>query len=108
MEQSRSVYICDRCSKEFRNWQRGEGAEVISPTPICTRCTSICRIKELHAVPTTPLEDLVQKVISKAAIQSRLFRPAKPKNENGASCALLSTGAEQEVLDPDSPVVGEN
>jgi DNA-directed RNA polymerase subunit RPC12/RpoP len=84
MNDTRSVYICDRCSKQFRNWRRREVVEVISPTPYCPRCTSKCRLLEREKIGTKKgpdtLESIVQHAISKAAIQSRLFPPVRRKS----------------------------
>jgi hypothetical protein len=107
MIRSRAEFVCDRCSKQLR-------LSFISDTPVCPRCTGVCRIQELRDEPvsSTPLEELVQRVISKAAIESRLFKPAKklliPK-ESVPSCALLEHGhSEEKGRDPSSPVIGES
>jgi len=119
MSETRSFYICDRCSKDFRSWRPGgKAAEVISPTPFCPRCTSKCRLLERDKIhsekPKGPrsLEEVVQHAVSNTAMRMQMFPSPKKKievpKESIPSCALLEPAHGQEVPYPDSSVIGNS
>ena len=87
MEITYSEFICDRCSKEL-----GGGAEVVSKTPICRRCTGKCRIQQVgkKKEPKT-LESIIDRVLGQTAAQMRMF----PQQSSYLAALLATTGIQE-------------